>query len=63
MITRDMKVIEVINLGENHERVFEKYRLDCVRCSGARTETLEEAAKGHGIDLEALLQDLNQAED
>lgn len=62
MITKEMKVIEVINLGEEFEAVFERYHLDCARCSGARWETLEQAAKGHGIDPQALLQDLREAE-
>ena len=60
MITKEMKGIEVLNLGEAYENVFSKYLLTCAGCSGALTETLEEAAKGHGISIEDLLYDLNR---
>ncbi len=61
MITKDMSVIEVLNMGEQYGKVFEKYLLTCAGCPGAAMETLEQAAEGHGVDLEKLLADLNQA--
>ena len=61
MITKEMSVIEVLNMGEQYEKVFEKYLLTCAGCPGATMETLEQAAKGHGVDIEQLLADLNQA--
>ena len=61
MITRDMAVIDILNIGEQYGKVFEKYLLTCAGCPGATMETLEQAAEGHGIDIEKLLADLNQA--
>ncbi len=60
MITKEMTVIEVLNLGEQYEEVFEKYLLTCAGCPGATMETLEQAAKGHGVDVNRLLEDLNR---
>jgi len=60
MITKEMTVIEVLNLGEQYEKVFEKYLLTCAGCPGATMETLEQAAKGHGVDVNRLLEDLNR---
>ena len=61
MITREMAVIDILNMGEQYGKVFEKYFLTCAGCPGASMETLEQAAEGHGIDIEKLLADLNQA--
>ena len=61
MVTRDMTVIEILNMGEQYGKVFEKYLLTCAGCPGATMETLEQAAEGHGVDIEKLLADLNQA--
>ena len=61
MITKDMTVIEVLNMGQQYGRVFEKFLLTCAGCPGAESETLEEAAKGHGVRLECLLAALNEA--
>lgn len=60
MITKDMSVVEILNMGDKYEKVFEKYLLTCAGCPGAAMETLQQAAEGHGIDLEKLLADLNQ---
>jgi hybrid cluster-associated redox disulfide protein len=61
MITKDMSVVDVLNLGEQYEEIFRKYLLTCAGCPAAQMETLEEAAEGHGIDIDALLADLNNA--
>lgn len=60
MITKEMTVIEVLNMGEQYGRVFDSFLLTCAGCPGAQRETLEEAAKGHGVELEYLLAELNR---
>ncbi len=62
MITKDMTVFQVLEMDEKYESVFERHLLSCAGCPGAQMETLEQAAEGHGIDLERLLADLNGAE-
>lgn len=61
MITKEMTVIEVLNMGQQYGRVFEKFLLTCAGCPGAESETLEAAAKRHGVRLECLLAALNEA--
>ncbi len=61
MITKDMNVSEVLDMDDRYEEIFAKYYLTCAGCPGAMMETLEQAAEGHGIDLEKLLADLNGA--
>lgn len=36
--------------------------MQCDQCTGARGETLEEAAIGHGIDIETLISELTNLE-
>lgn len=61
MIVKEMTVIEVLDMGEKYEKVFQKFLLSCAGCPGASNETLEEAAKGHGVPIEDLLRELNRA--
>ena len=60
-ITKDMMICDILNSNPNLEKVFLAYGLNCMGCPGSNTETLWEAAKGHAIDLEKLLEDLNRA--
>ncbi len=59
-ITADMKICEILSLGDEMELTFKKHGLLCTGCPGAVQETLAEAAKGHGLDVEILLHDLNR---
>ena len=61
MITKEMTVSEVLEKGDCYQQVFEKYLLTCAGCPGADMETIEEAAKGHGVNLHKLLDELNKA--
>ncbi|MEG0829499.1 MAG: DUF1858 domain-containing protein [Anaerovoracaceae bacterium] len=60
-ITEDMKIFEVLDINPKLENVFLDHGLNCVGCPGGSTENLGEAAEGHGISLEKLLKDLNEA--
>jgi hybrid cluster-associated redox disulfide protein len=60
-ITKTMGIVEIV---ENHPEtlaVFQKYGLGCIGCAAAHFENLEQGALAHGIDIEALVADLNKA--
>lgn len=59
-ITEEMKVYEILEMDGSLEAVFERHGLLCLGCPGAVQETLREAADAHGIDVAALLADLNK---
>ena len=59
-ITEDMMVFQVLDLNENLKTVLQDHGMSCVGCPGAMQETLKEAAEGHDIDIDALLEDLNR---
>ena len=61
MITKDTGIIEAVQNHPEILQIFAEYGLGCVGCMAARFETLEQGAAAHGIDIEALVADLNKA--
>jgi hybrid cluster-associated redox disulfide protein len=60
-ITKEMTFFEVMQSYPASVAVLQKHRLGCVGCMGAQNESLEQGANAHGIDVNALLKDLNDA--
>ena len=60
-ITKDMKMGEVLREHPETTQVFLEHGLHCVGCQVAFMETIEQGATAHGIDLDKLLKDLNDA--
>lgn len=58
-ITKDMTFFEVMRTWPEAVKVLQKYNLGCIGCMGAQNESLEQGANAHGIDVEALVKDLN----
>jgi len=61
LVTRKMTIAEVIRKYPKTAFFFIDYGLHCVGCPMAEPETIEEAAKLHGLDLKKFLKDLNAA--
>jgi hybrid cluster-associated redox disulfide protein len=60
-ITKDMTFFEVMRTHPESVAVLRKYNLGCIGCMGAQNESLEQGATAHGIDVDALVKDLNAA--
>lgn len=60
MITKDLTIGKIIRNNPEKIEVLMDFGLDCVGCLSARFETLEQASKVHGVDLEVLLYELNR---
>lgn len=58
-ITKDMKIFDIVSTYPETMEVFIDYGIHCVGCTMSHIETLEQGAQGHGIDPDALLEDLN----
>ena len=54
-------VEEAVQRSRKIAEVFKKYKLDCPDCKGAKEDTIEKVALNNGLDLEALLKELNAA--
>ncbi|MBT9176390.1 MAG: hypothetical protein DDT20_00709 [Firmicutes bacterium] len=60
-VTRDMGIQDVVDRLPQLVPVFLKYGLGCLGCAAARFESIEQGAMAHGIDVDALIKDLNLA--
>lgn len=59
-ITKDIKIEEVVNQYPETMMVFMKHGLHCVGCHVSAFESVEDGAKAHGINVDALVADLNK---
>lgn len=59
MITKEMHINQILDMGEEMSQVLISHGLLCQGCPGANWETLEEAAMGHHVNFETLLAELN----
>lgn len=60
-INKDMMIYEILDMNPELEDVLFSHGLNCAGCPGSSGETLEDAAEGHSVDLNNLLEDLNKA--
>ena len=59
-ITENMLLSDILEMDPDPTDVFLRHGLNCLGCPGAQSESLKEAAEGHGIDLTKLMYDLNE---
>ena len=60
-ITKEMKIEEILQKYPESVEVFLKHGFHCLGCAAASFENLEEGAKAHGIDVDNLVKELNEA--
>ncbi len=60
-INKNMSIIEVVQKYPKTIEVFRNYGMGCLGCAAARFENIEQGAVAHGIDVDALIADLNKA--
>ena len=59
-ITKDNTIEEVVTRYPETMMVFMKHGLHCVGCHVSAFESIEEGAMAHGINVDALVADLNK---
>lgn len=59
-ITKDTKIEEVVEQYPETMMIFMKHGLHCVGCHVSAFESIEEGATMHGINVDALIEDLNK---
>lgn len=60
MITKDLTVGEVLRIKEDAAQILMSFGMGCVGCPSSQAETIEDASKVHGLNLEELLEALNK---
>lgn len=61
VITKEMSFTQAIQTNPKAGEIFSKYHMGCIGCIAAAYESIEQGALAHGIDVEALIKDLNAA--
>jgi len=59
MIVKDMLIDEVVKKYPETIPVFERFGFHCIGCVAALFENVEEGAKVHGVNVDALITNLN----
>jgi len=59
-ITGDMNIQEIVSTYPQTLGVFFQYGLGCIGCHASSYESLAEGVMMHGIDLDAILKELNE---
>ena len=59
-IEKTMTIGEIIRMDSNLIPVLQRFGMGCVGCPSAQSETLEEAAMVHSINIDELLIALNK---
>ena len=60
MITKEMSITEIVEKYPDTAEIFFKHGMHCLGCMAATFENLEQGALAHGIDVDALVEDLNK---
>lgn len=60
-ITKQDKITEVLEKYPATVEVFMQYQLPCLGCFAAHYETLEQGLSVHGIDVDSMVEQLNEA--
>lgn len=60
-VTKDMSILDIVEQYPDSVAVFQEYGMHCFGCMAARFENLEQGSVAHGIDPDALVQDINKA--
>lgn len=58
-ITRDTNIIEAVQAHPEIIEVFGQYGLGCIGCMASQFESIGEGASAHGLDVDALIEDIN----
>ena len=57
-ISKDMIIADLVAIDQNIIVILMRAGMHCIGCPSAQGETLEEAAMVHGLDCEALMEDI-----
>ncbi len=58
-ITKDTIIGDILDIAPNSAPIFLSIGMHCLGCPSSRGETVEMACMVHGVDVDALLEQLN----
>lgn len=60
-VTKDSTIADVLRQNPNTAQVLMRHGMHCLGCATATGESIAQAAMAHGINLDTLLKELNEA--
>lgn len=60
VINKEMTIADIIGIDTGVIPILMEAGMHCVGCPSAQGESLEEAAMVHGMDIDALVEDINK---
>ena len=59
-ITKDTIIGDILDIAPQTAPVFMSIGMHCLGCPSSRGETVEQACMVHGVDVDALLEEINK---
>ena len=59
-ITKDTIIGDILDIAPQTAPIFMSIGMHCLGCPSSRGETVEEACRVHGVDVDALLRAVNE---
>jgi len=59
-VTKETIIAEVLKMDTGTAPIFMRHGLHCLGCAGATMESIGDAARVHGIDVDILVDELNE---
>lgn len=56
---RDMLISEALRLHPQARAIFAAHGMGCIGCMGSEAESIENGARMHGVNVDALISELN----
>jgi len=60
-VTKDSNIMEVINEYPETVSILQKHGIGCIGCMLASAETIEQGLSAHGLDVDAIVTEMNGA--
>lgn len=60
MISKTTPIMDILRLKPRARMILASHGMGCIGCLASSTETLENGAKMHNVDVEILLKELNE---
>ena len=62
-VSEDTTISEALRISPAAVRFFRKYEVGCLRCKGARSETIAQWGRSHGISPESIVKEINSIDE
>lgn len=59
-VTRETMIGELLNINENVAPILLEIGMHCLGCPSSQMESIEDAAAVHGVDADALVNQINE---